>query len=141
MGRIDPEIEEIFNSFCQFVWVQGEPLPLIYNVLDQVYTKQGITLSVLKTLEESGLILFEKSGFVKKRFGKHTRLFYFGKPTKIGFLNDMDNQLDLGCVLFTELGKKKALASNARMNQDFYEYVIKQWYSLGFVLSSIQIQK
>lgn len=138
---MDLEIEEIFNLLCQFVWIQGDPLPLIYNVQDQVYSKQGITLSALHRLEKSGLLIYEKNGFVKKRFGKHTRLFYFGKPTKIGFLNEMNNQLDLGCVLLTDLGKEKALTSDARMNQEFYEYVIKRWYSQGLVLSSIQIQR
>lgn len=138
---MDLETEEIFNSFCQFVWVQGDPLPLIYNIQDSVYSDQGITLPVLHFLEENGLIVYEKNGFVKKRFGKHTRLFYFGKPTKIGFLNEMDNQLDLGCALLTDLGKKKALASDACMNQEFYEYVIRRWYLQGFILSSIQIER
>lgn len=132
--------EEVFNALCQFIWVQGEPLPLVYDVQHPVYTNQGITLSALQQLVENGLIVYEQNGFVKKRFGKHTRLFYFGKPTKIGFQHDMDNQLDLGCVLLTEVGKKKALESNADRNQQFYEYVIEQWYAQGFVLSSIQLQ-
>ncbi|MDP1558415.1 MAG: hypothetical protein Q8K59_02155 [Nitrosomonas sp.] len=128
-----------FANFCQFVWIQGEPLPLIYDVADEVYKRQGITLSTLKHLETICLLTFEPNGFVKKGFGKHTRLFYAGKPTKIEFASDIDNQLDLGHVLLTDTGKRMALACNAKRNQAFYEYVITRWFQQGYVLSSIQL--
>ncbi|MGH8684109.1 MAG: hypothetical protein ACREUM_02030, partial [Nitrosospira sp.] len=88
----------LFTSLCQFIWVQGEPLPLIYEMESEIYTKQGINLSALKQLEAIGLISLESAGYVKKRFGRHARLFYHGKPTKIQFLQDEGNQLDLGHV-------------------------------------------
>lgn len=131
----------LFGVLCQFVWIQGESLPLIFDIDHEVYTKQGITLSTLKHLEAAGLITFEAQGFVKKGFGKHTRLFYCGRPTKIGFQNNENNSLDLGHVLLTAHGKELAPTYTISRNQQFYEYVINRWFQLGLVLSSIQIER
>lgn len=131
----------VFAMLCQFSWVQGEPLLLIFDVENEVYSKQGITLSVLKHLENIGLITFESKGFVKKGLGKHTRLFYCGRPTKIGFQDNENNSLDLGHVLLTACGKELASTIPVIWNQQFYEYVIRRWFEQGLVLSSIQIDR
>lgn len=137
--NLNPEDSRIFEALCQFLWIQGDPLPLIFDVENEVYTKQGITLSTLKHLEAIGLIVFDVNGFVKKGLGRHTRLFYSGKPTKIGLQDNENNQLDLGHVLLTERGKKMVSAFKPSRNQEFYEYVINRWFQQGLVLSSIQI--
>lgn len=133
----DKEDAELFMVLCQFVWVQGGPLPLIYEVENKIYTKQGINLPVLKHLEAIGLIFLDSGGYVKKRFGRHTRLFYHRRPTKIQFLQEANNQLDLGHVLLTDLGKSLAAVRDARHNPEFYEYVIEKWFQQGLVVSSI----
>lgn len=127
----------LFESLCQFMWVQGERLPLVYDVEHPIYTKHGINLAALKRLEEAGLVSFDIIGYVKKSFGKHTRLFYFGKPTKIQFPEEAGNQLDLGHVLLTDKGKTLAAIYDATRNQEFYEYVIERWSRQGLVSSSI----
>jgi hypothetical protein len=133
----DEEDTALFKSLCQFVWVQGEPLPLIYDLEHPVYAKQGINLAALKHLEAMGLVSFDVIGYVKGRFGKHTRLFYFGKPTKIQFLQEAKNRLDLGHVLLTDKGKALATVFGAARNQEFYEYIIERWVRQGMVISSI----
>ena len=138
-SNLSPANNQLFEVLCQFLWIQGDPLPLIFDVENEVYSKQGIRSATLKHLEAIGLITYETNGFVKKGFGKHTRLFYCGKPTKIGFQNDENNYLDLGHVLLTEYGKKLASTYKTSRNQQFYEYVIKRWFQQGLVLSSIQI--
>ena len=90
------------------MWVQGEPLLLVYEIGHEIYTTQGIDLPALERLEAAGLLSMDAAGYVKKWFGKHTRLFYFGKPTKIQFPQDASNQLDLGHVILTEQGKALA---------------------------------
>jgi hypothetical protein len=140
-----PEIDEqsviLFSSLCQFIWVQGEPLPLIYEIEHDIYTGHGINMAALKRLERTGLITLEAAGYVKKKFGKHTRLFYFGRPTKIQFHREMNNQLDLGHVLLTEKGKELAAFCEAAPNQDFYEYVIEKWAGQGMITSSILMKR
>ena len=134
---LDKDDAALFTSLCQFVWVQGEQLPLIYNPEHAVYTKHGINLRVLKHLESIGLISFEAAGYVKRWFGKHTRLFYFGQATKIQFVEEANNQLDLCHVLLTEKGKALATVFSNKRNQEFYEYVIDIWFQQGMVISSI----
>lgn len=139
--ELQSEDRKIFEVFCQFIWFQGDPLPLILDIHDKIYTEQGITQESLQKLEAIGLIQLNRSGFIKRGLGKHTRLFYCGKPTKIGFLHDADNSLDLGHALLTNQGKELALTIHAARNQRFYEYVIKRWFQEGLLLSSIQINK
>jgi hypothetical protein len=127
----------LFSSLCQFIWVQGEPLPLIYEMEHEIYTRHGINMATLKHLEKIGLITLEAAGYVKRKFGKHTRLFYFGRPTKIQFQQEMNNQLDLGHVLLTEKGKELASVYKAAPNREFYEYVIEKWSRQGMITSSI----
>jgi len=112
-------------------------LLLIYEMEHEIYTRHGINMVVLKHLERMGLLTLEAAGYVKKKFGKHTRLFYFGRPTKIQFQQEMDNRLDLGYVLLTEKGKELAAVYKAVPNQEFYEYVIGKWSEQGMITSSI----
>ncbi len=137
--KLSHEDKAIFTKLCQFVWTQGEPIPLIFDVRDKIYTCQGITLSSLKHLQTLGLLTLEPRGYIKKKLGKHTRLFYAGKPTKITFPQDGNNQLDLGHVLLTEAGKELAVSYGVSRNQEFYEYVIARWFHQGLVVSSIQL--
>ena len=136
---LNQEDQALFVSFCQFLWIQGEPIPLIYDIDNKVYTSQGVTLLALERVELIGLLKYESRGFVKKGLGKHTRLFYASKPTKIGFSSETNNQLDLGHVLLTNTGKAMVHSLSAPRNQIFYEYVISRWFNQGLVLSSIQL--
>jgi hypothetical protein len=138
--NIDEQSGILFRSLCQFIWIQGEPLPLIYEMEHEIYTRQGIDRAALKHLERIGLVTLEASGYVKKKFGKHARLFYFGRPTKIQFQQEMNNQLDIGHVLLTRKGKELAAICKAGRNQDFYEYVIEKWSGQGMITSSILIK-
>lgn len=135
------EDRSAFEALCQFLWVQGESLPLVFDANHSIYTDQGVTEASLQRLADIGLIYFEKVGFVKKGLGKHTRLFYCGKPTKIGFQTDENNYLDLGQVVLTECGKQLASSIPVTRNQQFYEYVINRWFEQGLLLSSIQVDR
>jgi len=132
---------QLFETLCQFIWIQGEALPLIFDLDHPIYTVQGITPSTLKRLESAGLIVVEPEGYIKKGFGRHTRIFYCGRPTKIGFSQNQNNALDLGHVLLTEQGKVLASTHTISRNQQFYEYVINRWFQQGLILSSVQIER
>jgi hypothetical protein len=137
MADIDEQNAALFSSLCQFIWVQGDPLPLIYDPEHDIYVNQGINPSRLENLRSAGLIFFEPGGFVKRKFGKHTRLFYFGRPTKIEFPQEMGNELDIGQTVLTEKGKALAARCKGNPNRDFYRYVIERWSQQGLITSSI----
>lgn len=138
---LSSENRRLFDALCQFIWIQGEPLPLIFDLNEKIYTEQAITHETLRQLEGCGLIDFEPGGFVKRKLGKHTRLFYCGEPIKIGFPGAMNNQLDLGHVILTEYGKTLAANTRISRNQAFYDYVINRWFQAGYSVASIQIDQ
>lgn len=127
----------LFTHFCQFVWVQGEPIALVYEPEHEVYKKQGVDVAALQYLQDAGLIECRSTGYVKRSFRKHTRLFYFGRLTKIQFLEEENNSLEIGHVILTDTGKEIAPFCGAARNQEFYEYVIGKWFSQGVVLSTV----
>lgn len=142
VSTIDKKDAALFTTFCQYAWMLGDLCPLIYDVKNEIYTKQGINFSTLKHLDAIGLISFEStSGYQRQGFGKYTHAFYYGRPTLIEFPADTGNNLTLGHVLLTSTGRELAPICGSVMNPDFYEYVISQWHGRGLVLSSVLPQR
>lgn len=141
-STIDKKDATLFTAFCQFVWMIGEPAPLIYESTDEIYTKQGITFAALKHLDAIGLISFESvSGYGRTGFGKYAHVFYYGQPTLIEFGGDSNNRLDVGHVLLTNIGKELVPICGSSRNDDFYHYVIRKWFERGLVLSSVALPR
>lgn len=139
VSNIDKKDAELFTSFCQFVWMMGEPTPLIYSVNDEVYGNQGITFAALKHLDSIGLISFESiSGYSIKSLPKYAHFFYYGRPTLIEFSADTDNQIEIGHVLLTSAGRELTPICGSHRNEDFYQRVIRQWFDRGLILSSLR---
>lgn len=138
VSSIDKKDAALFTKFCQFAWMIGDLNPLIYDVRNEVYAKQGITFDSLKHLDAIGLISFESvSGYQKQGFAKYAYFFYFGRPTLIEFPMDADNNIEIGHTLLTSVGRELATICGSTLNPDFYEYVIARWHQQGLVLSSV----
>ena len=139
ISTIDKRDAALFTAFCKFVWVVGEPNPLIYEIDDAIYKTHGITFASLKHLDAIGLISFESvSGYARTGFPKYGHAFYYGLPTTIEFPSDADNQMDIGHALFTSIGRELVAISGSQRSEEFYEYVIKKWGQNGWILSSIR---
>lgn len=137
-STIDKKDAALFTAFCQFIWMIGEPTPLIYDVADDVYKKQGITFDTLKHLDAIGLISFESiSGYARTGYEKYAHVFYYGCPTVIEFPADTNNQLDLGHALLTAIGKELVSICGSTRNADFYQYVVSKWSKRDLILSSL----
>jgi hypothetical protein len=65
-ARVDDKDVVLFTPLCQFIWIQGNPLPLIYDLKSGIYREQGIDLPLLHHLEGLGLISLAAGGYVKK---------------------------------------------------------------------------
>lgn len=137
ISTIDKKDAALFTTFCQFVWHVGDLLPLIYDVNDAVYTTHGIHFSSLKHLDSIGLISFESvSGYARQKIPKYASVFYYGRPVTMEFREDADNVLPLGHALLTTTGKELAPICGSSRNEEFYQYVVKKWFTDGLVLSS-----
>lgn len=138
ISSVDKKDASLFTAFCQFVWIVGDVVPLVYELTSEIYTKQGITFEALKHLDAIGLISFESvSGYARTGFGKYAHAFYYGRPTLIEFPADEKNQLDTGHTLLTAIGKELVPICGSVRNLEFYEYVIRHWSQRGLVVSSI----
>ena len=141
VSTIDKKDAALFTTFCQFIWSFGEPVPLIYKTDDEIYTNQGINFSVLKHLDAIGLISFESvTGYALKGFHKYVNNVYCGRQTRIEFNGEANNQLQIGHVLLTSIGKELVPICGSSPNYEFYEYVVCKWFQQGLVLSSIELQ-
>jgi hypothetical protein len=142
ISSIDKKDAVLFTAFCQFVWVIGEPSPLVYDVHNEIYSKQGITFAALKHLDSIGLISFEAvSDYLKTGFVKYAYVQYYGSVTSIEFSGDANNTIGTGKVMFTNTGKELVSICGSAKNQEFYDYVIKNWFDQGLILCSIIVKQ
>lgn len=142
ISSIDKKDAALFTKFCQFVWVLGDVSPLIYEIDNEIYAKQGINFDVLKHLDAIGLISFEAlGGYARKCFGKYMHAFYYGRPTLVEFPSDEKNQIATGHVLLTTTGKELVPVCGSVRNEEFYLYVVQKWSQEGLILSSLAAQR
>lgn len=142
ISSIDKKDAALFTKFCQFVWVLGDVSPLIYEIDNEVYAKQGINFDVLKHLDAIGLISFEAlGGYARKGLGKYTHAFYYGQPTLVEFPADEKNQIATGHALLTTTGKELVPVCGSVRNEEFYLYVLRKWSQEGLILSSLAAQR
>jgi hypothetical protein len=138
IASMDKKDADLFTNFCQFVWMIGETIPLIFDVSNEIYAKHGINFTSLKHLDSIGLISFEAtSGYKKFGFPKQAVIFYYGQPTLFEFSKEKDNDLLTGKVLLTQAGKELVTICGAKRNQEFYEYAIAEISKQGIILSSV----
>lgn len=138
ISTIDKKDAALFTAFCQFIWVIGEPIPLIFEIDNEIYKQQGITFASLKHLDAIGLISLELvSGYARTGLPKYEHTSYYDLPTTIEFPSDANNQINIGRALLTSTGRELVGISGSQQSQAFYEYIVAKWFKDGLVLSSI----
>ena len=142
VSTLDKADALLFTAFGEFVWVIGEPNPLIYDLGNDVYKAKGITFESLKHLDSIGLISFESvAGYNRSGFAKHGVTFYYGRPTLLEFPADSANQMAVGHALLTSAGKQLMAICGSARNDAFYQYVIRNWSDAGIITSSLIAQR
>ncbi|MBR7783994.1 DUF2806 domain-containing protein [Undibacterium luofuense] len=124
---VEKEDAHLFTNLCRFVWHLGEPLPLIFDVREQIYSDRGINFNSLKHLETIGLISFELNGLYNECPDQFTTASYWNKKIKIEFLGEKDNKLQIGQVLFSKIGRELFPICGASPDLEFYDYVLQYW--------------
>jgi hypothetical protein len=138
MSTMDKNDAILFQNLCSFKWfINSKTLP-IYNVNDDIYSKNGITFKDLKHLDSIGLINFEQvSGYRILNFGETVNTSYFNTPIVLKFLNKKnDNEIEIGKVLLTKIGEELLNIVNPKQIPDFIDYIIKNWNSKGIATYS-----
>lgn len=128
---IDKEDAHLFTNFCRFVWHLWEPMPLIFDIRDKIYSDRGINFNSLKHLETLGLISFELNGLYEECPDQFMTTSYWHKKAKIEFWGENDNKLEIGQVLFSKIGKELFPICGASPDLEFYDYVLQYWKNLA----------
>lgn len=133
VSSLDKSDAHLFTALCGYGWMIGDFCPLIYDVQNEIYTKRGINFSTVTHLNEIGLLTFNNlTGFVKQKLRKAGAVFYYGTPVMIEFMNDADNQFDIGKVLLSKAGQELAPICGSSPYPEFTDYVLNVWKERGY---------
>ena len=126
VASLDKQDAVLFTKLCNFCWVDGL-YPLIYNYENDIYTKNGINFAELLHLDSIGFIKFESiTGFARPNLPRLININYFNNVVCIEFNSD-NNNLEIGQVVFTQVGKQLAKICDAIPFEEYYNYVLHKW--------------
>ncbi len=136
LSEVEKEDAELFESLCSFSWFIGQNTLLIYDTKNKIYSVKGITFDTLKHLDALGLISFDNiAGY--KRIGISNTVFVSYHTT--GFflhLPNGQNELSIGKVLFTNLGKELKKIINSIPYPEFVDFILAYWVNNQIIVSS-----
>lgn len=128
LGDLDKRDAELFLSLCRFGSNFGNFTPLIFDSQASIYNDVGINFSTLTHLDSIGLIQFNNiSNFVLQGLPKKISVLYCGKPLSLVMPKDNNNQLTIGNVILTQVGRELASVCHAEGVDGFVDYVKNQW--------------
>ena len=132
MASLDKKDALLFTKLCGFVWLIGTPVPVVFDSQNDIYTNNGINFSSLKHLDAIGLVSFESiSGYLRKGLPKKATVSYGGRLITLEFSKDEKNNLNMGHVIFTDVGMQLAQFCRGKTVGGFEEYVMTEWLKTG----------
>ncbi|HEF4758446.1 TPA: DUF2806 domain-containing protein [Pseudomonas putida] len=136
VSTMDKKDAELFTKLCSFTWMIGDATPVILDVKHDIYSKNDINFAALKHLDAIGLISFEPiTGYKRIGFVKYANVSYHGRTVTMEFPLD-ENELLVGSVYLTSIGSELFSLSGSTSNDEFYEYVLKDWSEKNIILST-----
>ncbi len=105
LNDLDKTDAEMFANLCCFCSDSPNTQPLIYELHDEIFIKNGMSFPKFAHLESIGLIKLQPlTGFVRTSIPKRVMFSYFGNEYYLVFPKNSDNQMNVGRVIFTKLG-------------------------------------
>lgn len=136
VASLSKEEAKSFTNLCQFTWLEQREILIILNSSHEIYNKHEINFETLSHLATCNLISFNSTINNTLQYSANTVLSYYDRPTFIEFPNGVKKEISCGEVIFTKMGEELAPICGSRKNDEFYNYVIKDWITKGFILSS-----
>jgi hypothetical protein len=134
LADLDKSDAELFTNLCGFTWQITTLVPLVFDVPHELYDRFGINFNTLAHLETLGLLKFAAIGdFHRDNLPKITTAIYYGRSTNITFPFEINNQLDIGKVLFTRAGQELASVCGSKPVEGFFDFVYDRWASESLV--------
>ena len=128
LSEMDKNEAMLFTKLCGFFWQIGDIYPLIFDHQEKIYNNNNINFDTIRHLESIGLVTYNEITTIS-RIGlpKKFTIAFYGKPLALQMLKDSDNDLDIGHVLFTHIGRELAPICGSKPVAGFYEYVKEHW--------------
>ncbi|MFZ0035593.1 MAG: DUF2806 domain-containing protein [Sedimentisphaerales bacterium] len=136
LSDLDKGEAEQFTRLCGFEWtIDSEIAPLIYDEYKhQIYKDQGINFDLLRHLESIGLIRFSDiEVYLYEGMPKKLTVLYYGTSVTLEMPSYSSNEINVGHVLFTKIGKELAPICGSKPVDGFLEYVIKKWKGFKYL--------
>ncbi len=128
LSDLDKSDAELFKKFCGYAWMIGVTTPLIFDIHDPIYEKNGITFDSVSHLESLGLVQFNNiAGYSRVGVPDEFRIFYYGRPLDLQKQEGANSNLNIGRVLLTRAGQQLAEICGSAPVDGVYEYAMKQF--------------
>ena len=128
LSDLDKAEALLFTKLCGFVGFIGGITPLVFDELAQIYNRHGINFASLSHLDSIGLIRYGGlAGFITKNLPKKVTARYYQRRITLQLPKDVENDLEIGKVLLTRIGKELAPISGSKPVEGFWEYVKDRW--------------
>lgn len=129
LAGLDATEAKWFTTLCGYVIGFGRDMdPLVLDTKDPIYTSRGVTFSTLNDLASIGLIRMGGfAGFQRTGLPKEFTVHYYGRPLHLRLPEGSGNDLEIGTVLFTRIGKELAPICGSEPVEGFWEYVTTLW--------------
>ena len=127
LSDMDKNDAELFTKLCGFACMVGDIVPLIFDYTAKIYKDNGIHFIDLAHLDSIGLAKFGPRTVVYSGLPRIYTTGYYDKPLALQMPKDSDNELDIGHVQFTRIGRELAPICGSKPVAGFYEYVKERW--------------
>jgi len=132
LAALDKSDATHLATLCRFS-LDSSALPLVYEVTDEVYAREGLTFAVLKQLDAIGLISFESlGGYRIPHLPKERTVVLHGKTAKLILPKDEDNDFSVGEVMLTQSGQQLAGLCAREPVTGFAQYLVDKWTEAGY---------
>jgi Protein of unknown function (DUF2806) len=130
LSDLDKFDAELFSKLCDFGWLIGNVVPLVFDSAADIYGRHGINFNSLIHLESIGLIQFnDLGGFNRRKLPMQFVADYYGRPLSLTMPQGPDPSLPIGKTLLTKVGQELAPVVGGTPIDGFWEYVQGMWTS------------
>ncbi len=129
LADLDKRDAELFQTLCGFGWhIDNIFNPLVFEYIAPVYNDNGINFESLMHLNSIGLIQFNHSpGFSQTELPMIFKAQYGSETLILKMKKDKDNDLSIGRVLLTQVGKELSHVCQPTCVDGFFDYIKNKW--------------
>ena len=129
LAGLDASEAKWFTHLCSYAaQVNNDTVPLVFDTTSEVYSRGQVTFVTLSDLESIGLIRHSIVGSIQMEgLPKTVRVQYYGKRCQLTMPKNSNNELNVGSVLLTRIGREFAPICGSRPVEGFWEFLRARW--------------